>query len=80
MEFNGSNSSGFSGNPNGMRYCELDTDHDSISIGLDEGWWSITEDDKWSACARFLSYSSDKAKRGFPRKLWGLSVRCIKNN
>jgi uncharacterized protein (TIGR02145 family) len=72
---NGTNSSGFSGLPGGLRdyYGAFDL------IGEDGCWWSSTEGGTISAWNRCLNYSNGDVGRGYGSNARGLSVRCIKD-
>ena len=73
---NGTNSSGFSGLPGGIR-----AHHNSrfYAGGADGLWWSSSSDgsDAWS---RLLSSDYDNVSRGGSSPLSGFSVRCIKDS
>jgi uncharacterized protein (TIGR02145 family) len=72
---NGTNSSGFSGLPGGLRsYYGL-----FISIGNNGYWWSSTEYDSNYAWPRFLFYSSGDVLRNYDYKAVGFSVRCLRD-
>jgi uncharacterized protein (TIGR02145 family) len=67
---NGTNSSGFSGLPGGLR-------NDLVRSSL---WlWSSTEDDTYSAWLRTLSFSNGNVTRGSFGKDYGFSVRCLRD-
>ena len=72
---NGNNSSGFSGLPGGTRWpgCEFDN---IKNMGC---WWSATEKGEGEVWYRSLSSNVSTIGRVSAFKIWGLSVRCIKN-
>ena len=70
------NSSGFLGLPGGFR----STDGAFVDIGRGELWWSSTEDDSANASwtRNVNNYSGDIGRYAF-NKIFGFSVRCIKD-
>jgi len=72
---NGTNSTGFSGLPGGLR------DHVGSfdGIGGDGGWWSSTEDSTYVAWFRFLYYDDGDVYRYDDGKRSGYSVRCLRD-
>ncbi len=73
---NGTNESGFTGLPGGLR------DYDGIFyyIGSWTDFWSSTEINSNNAWTRGLGYTHDNIGRYEDSKKLGVSVRCIKNN
>jgi uncharacterized protein (TIGR02145 family) len=72
---NATNESGFTGLPGGSR-----NDFGSFEFLGEYGyWWSVTELDSRTVWNRFLSYDRDVINRGFRSKVYGLSVRCLKD-
>jgi uncharacterized protein (TIGR02145 family) len=72
---NGSNASGFSGLPGGLRYIQ-----GPFSIVGDVGyWWSSTEDYTNHAWSRNLSYYNGFVYRNYYFKTNGFSVRCLRD-
>lgn len=72
---NGTNESGFSGLPGGMRRIRGGFGFMKYS----GWWWSTNEHEKYSAWSRTLSYHSGSMDRQDLPKSNGLSVRCVKN-
>jgi uncharacterized protein (TIGR02145 family) len=70
------NSSGFSGNPGGLRYYD---DGSFEELGEAGYWWSSTEAGTDLAWSRDLYYYWDMEIRDDSRKGYGFSVRCIKD-
>jgi uncharacterized protein (TIGR02145 family) len=74
-EGNGTNSSGFTGLPAGIR----DGDG-AFYLGGDGGsWWSSSEFDAFKAWVRYLYYSNGNASTDFSNKASGFSVRCLRD-
>jgi uncharacterized protein (TIGR02145 family) len=73
--FNGTNSSGFSGLPGGNRI----TYGAFNDIGKYGSWWSSTEYTADCAWYRGLSYSNGNVYRDFYSKERGVSVRCLRD-
>ncbi len=71
----GTNESGFSGLPGGMRFY----DGAFYVIGNNGYWWSSTDDWSYSAFYRLLSFDSVSMGRDASDKPTGLSVRCLKD-
>jgi uncharacterized protein (TIGR02145 family) len=69
------NESGFSGLPAGYRY-NGGTFNDIGYYGL---WWSSTEYDTNIASTRNLNYDFGNASRGIYVKVYGFSVRCLRD-
>lgn len=69
------NESGFSGLPAGYRYSS-GTFHD---IGLNGNWWSSSENGAANAWTRTLDYFNGFADRFSYFKLYGFSVRCLRD-
>ena len=69
------NESGFTGLPAGYRdgVGTFDT------IGFDGLWWSSSEGDTTNAWNRFLDYNLGNAYRSYFNKLFGFSVRCVRD-
>ncbi len=72
---NGTNESGFSGLPGGLRYGD-GSFNDRGSYGK---WWSSTEYRPYNAWYRYLHYYYGSVTRYPSGKGCGLSVRCIKD-
>lgn len=72
---NGTNESGFSGLPGGVR----DVDGAFTSIGEFGYWWSSTEGSTVDAWYRYLSYNDGIVYRYDAYKNYGLSVRCLRD-
>ena len=72
---NGTNESGFSGLPGGLR-VSLGAFVDIGEYGL---WWSSTEDDASSAWDRDLLYNDGSVFRSSYNKKDGFSVRCLRD-
>jgi uncharacterized protein (TIGR02145 family) len=70
-----SNLSGFSGLPGGFR----DGSGSFYNLSNTGVWWSSTEENSGYAWASFLYYNSEVATFFSSYKLYGLSVRCIRN-
>ena len=67
--------SGFSGLPGGYR----GNDGTLSTIGNDGNWWSSSEDDTADAWLRGLYYASGTAFRSNDDKMYGFSVRCLRD-
>ncbi len=72
---NGSNSSGFSGLPGGLHY-NFGT---FTNIGYCGYWWSSTEFSTNYAWFRVLDYKLGDVGRQYDSKLFGFSVRCLRD-
>ena len=72
---NGTNESGLSINPSGMRY----QDGYFTKAGQYGYFWTSTEAYDGSAYYRYMVYNSDGTYIGFPSKKIGMPVRCIKD-
>jgi uncharacterized protein (TIGR02145 family) len=70
------NSSEFAGFPGGDRSSDGITIHAEGNFGY---WWSATEGSGINAWGRGLHYGDSSAFRGYTRKTYGFSVRCIKD-
>ena len=72
---NGTNESGFSGLPGGLRY------HDGsfLNVGKNGNWWSSTEIDSFNAWHRILNYSNGSVNWYYYNKENGFSVRCLRD-
>lgn len=68
------NSSGFTGLPGGSRGNGI-----FRQIGNNAFWWSSSEDNTTAVLHRALDYSGGAAYRSSSIKLWGLSVRCLRD-
>ena len=73
--WNGNNSSGFAGLPGGFRKF----DGPFNSIGANGYWWSSSEFDANLAWYRGLSSNNDNVSNYNDYKLYGFSVRCLKD-
>ncbi len=71
---NGTGLFGFSGLPGGYRYSNGFFD----DVGLYGYWWTSTEDGS-DAGYRNLGYNGPEVKWGFGSKVWGFSVRCLRD-
>ena len=69
------NFSGFTGLPGGVRFADGTFDF-IADLGY---WWSSTESSTTSAWYRTMYYGSDDLSSGSIDKLFGLSVRCLRN-
>jgi uncharacterized protein (TIGR02145 family) len=72
---NGTNESGFSGLPGGVRFGS----GSFFGIGYGGGWWSSTEGDTGNAWYRPLSYDDGDGDRSYNGKPGGFSVRCLRD-
>ena len=72
---NGTNSSGFAGLPGGYRFYN----GNFYNIGANGYWWSSSEGDTDNALYRYLSYSDGFFFRDYFNKLYGFSVRCLRD-
>lgn len=70
-----SNSSGFTAIPSGYRYYNGTFDF----IGFNAYWWSSTEHDSSNAWHRNLYFNGTDINRYYYDKLFGFSVRCVKD-
>jgi uncharacterized protein (TIGR02145 family) len=74
---NGTNESGFSGQPGGNRFADYGQ---FTSIGQYGYWWSSTESTSTGAWTRGLGYDSGSSVgRGSNNKRNGFSVRCLRD-
>ena len=73
---NGTNASGFSGLPGGLRYFNGHFN----GIGQFGHWWSSGEHYANDAWNRFLGFGDDRLNAYFSNKKSGFSVRCIKDS
>jgi uncharacterized protein (TIGR02145 family) len=69
------NRSGFSAVPAGS----LDFDGVFRSLGIYTTWWSKTEKDSQDGWTRYLSNSSVSLNTNGAMKIYGFSVRCVRN-
>jgi len=80
---NGTNESGFSGLPGGVRvgkYFEAGRDGKfNNNIGTRGYWWSSTEDGTSNAWGRTQISWVDDVHRELFSKTWGFSVRCLRD-
>ena len=72
---NGSNTSGFAGLPGG---CRLN-DGLFFTIGANGYWWSSSEYSTNNAWFRYLSSDYGIVDRSYNYKLYGFSVRCLRD-
>jgi uncharacterized protein (TIGR02145 family) len=73
---NGTNSSGFTGLPGGVRYYSGHFD----AVGGNGGWWSSSASGSGYAWHRYLTYSVANVYRNiYGDQRLGQSVRCVKN-
>ncbi len=73
--YDGTNSSGFAGLPGGFRNDRGVFYH----IGANGKWWSSSEYDADYAWFRSLSSVDGFVYRSYPNKLFGFSVRCLRD-
>lgn len=73
---NGNNSSGFSALPGGIRNYPNGPFN---FIGSNGDWWTSTEGNSSSAVNRHLYYSNTKVYRSVRDKVYGFSVRCVRD-
>ena len=71
----GNNNSGFAGLPGGYRY----NDGSFLNVGGNGYWWSSTEFNTPLAWYRILYYNNGSINRVNYTKLYGFSVRCIRD-
>ena len=69
----GSNESGFSGIPGGLRF----SDGTYFLLGRQGSWWSSSEIDRHHAWNRFLFTNGNDVSSGSFNKRFGFSVRCL---
>lgn len=74
-DLSGNNKSGFTALPGGWR----DYIGTFYSIGLYGNWWSSTASDNDNAWFYILGYDYINLYRGYVDKLYGCSVRCVKD-
>jgi uncharacterized protein (TIGR02145 family) len=72
---NGTNESGFTALPGGVRGI----DGTFVNIGQGEGWWSSSEDNTGGAFLLTVSYKNPRVREWHASKDHGFSIRCIKN-
>jgi uncharacterized protein (TIGR02145 family) len=72
---NGTNSSGFSGLPGGLRGNDGGFD----DLGFSGYWWSSTENNSYRAWNRDLDYNDSIVLRNYGFKQNGFSVRCLRD-
>ena len=73
---NGTNTSGFAGLPGGCRSTNIGF---FSYFGAFGSWWSSSEDDPNNAWYRSLFYNNGDVARGVTDKLFGFSVRCLRD-
>jgi uncharacterized protein (TIGR02145 family) len=71
---NGTDHFGFTGLPGGVKFSTFSSEQRSAY------WWSSSESTTTKAWTRWLSTVKDEVSRYDYNKIYGLSVRCIKNN
>ncbi len=69
------NSTGFDALPCGYRFYNGSFQN----FGYSGNWWTSTVYSSGSAYYRYLTYSNGKLRRNFYDKLYGFSVRCVKD-
>ena len=69
------NSSGFAGLPGGFRSY----DGSFNDVGGGGYWWSSTNNDTNNAWALNLYFANDDSYRFYDYKLYGFSVRCLRD-
>jgi len=69
------NESGFTALPGGYRY----NIGSFFSIGYESGWWSSTENSSTNAWYRRMSYDGATVDRNTNYKIFGCSVRCLRD-
>jgi len=74
-----SNSSDFRGLPGGNLYLNNGISVNFGGIKIYGNWWSSTEYDATNSKLRALQYSLVKVTSGSLNKIYGLSVRCLKD-
>ncbi|MBP7505302.1 MAG: fibrobacter succinogenes major paralogous domain-containing protein, partial [Prolixibacteraceae bacterium] len=72
---NGSNSSGFTALPGGVRGGDLFS-----SLGGVGHWWSASEYSATQAWKRRLNYDNTKVQRYYDYKDYGYSIRCVRDD
>ncbi len=72
----GTNESGFTAFPGGIR----SRNGSFLYIGKIGCFWSSTEYDNLTAWSRILSYMDAEVYRGYDYKIFGLSVRCVRES
>ena len=70
------NATGFSTLPGGLRINDMGF----VSIGDQGYWWSSSEGDTNHAWYRFMSCGNSHVVGGDMPKIWGSSVRCLRDN
>ena len=70
------NSSGFSGLPGGNRFNNTGS---FSNIGYLGGWWSSSEDGIYDSSVRILNFNDGYVRRLSYNKIFGFSVRCLKD-
>lgn len=71
----GTNSSGFTALPGGIRYNSGKFDY----IGNTGYWWSITDFYASDAWFHYITYNDNYATKNYDFKMLGISVRCLKD-
>ena len=72
---NGTNTSGFAGLPGGC----LNDNGDFYDVGANGYWWSSSEYSTSDAWYRGLSANDGSVDRNYDDKLYGFSVRCLRD-
>ena len=73
VQWNGSNSSGFTGLPGGVRYSG-----GFINSGVSGGWWSASGSGSYS-WERLLSSNNGSVYRSSHNRVYGFSARCVRD-
>ncbi len=71
----GTNKVDFMAIPGGYRY----TNGNFLNLGFNGFWWSATPNDFSNAWYRYLYSDNDKVYRNYYNKMYGLSVRCVRD-
>ncbi|MEI7982544.1 MAG: fibrobacter succinogenes major paralogous domain-containing protein [Bacteroidota bacterium] len=69
------NESGFTAIPGG----DLNDSKTFGSMGMHGRWWSSSEDGPFSAWIRIINPAASEVSRGSINKLFGYSLRCVRN-
>ncbi len=74
-EGNGTNESGFSGLPGGLRF----NNGNFFNVDYYASWWSATRSHTFNTWLVILNYNNDYVDKGSDNRGLGLSVRCLKD-
>ena len=75
----GSNETGFTALPGGIRWTDAGGGNQFMSLEYDGSWWSTTSSDLAGMSADFFSISSGFSDEPTALKIDGISVRCVKD-